>query len=383
MEKSWTDYLASIEIDNNFKILISSFFMPDKILVKEFIANMNMLKGNEESYYAKENATKSLKNLQRVYPPFYPNWFIAAYPDVVNWILDNHEKSSVFMTLTDERLIELEENTKLKNDFIRKLINEYLLKVNFLLECTNDYKIHYKEEQQKYPKIELDNLKRLYKETNIVDGYEITRIFHYNEKNQIIRIDKSGTDAIGKWQLTPYETFDFDSYGMLCKYVLYDHPMLLKPNSNILTSKKYNNEYDSNNRLIRTHGWYETSMYKSYGYNICFKINYLVDDAEILFDHNYFDEEIDLLKKEIETLSIKKEEENSRELKENIFNKIQQLGKNIQELYKQKINCLEMDRFYKKEPDSRYTLIAKIPKEKLIQKLLSFTNIEQFKEKDE
>jgi len=74
MKQEWIELLVSQGIDNNFKILINKFFIPDNILLNDFVANSNALKGSEDSYLTQQYVTKSLNQIQRSYPPFYPEW---------------------------------------------------------------------------------------------------------------------------------------------------------------------------------------------------------------------------------------------------------------------------------------------------------------------
>lgn len=377
MEQKWIDFLSSTDINNDFKILINQFFILDNILVMDFIANSNVLQGGEEAYFAKKHATKSLKQLQRVFPPFYPNWFIAAYPDVVNWLLDNHEKSKVLGTLTEKILIELEQDTQLKNDFIRKLINEYLSNVSNIFECTEAFKKNYAERLLKYPKREIDNLGRIIKEIIHKDGYEITSMFHYNRMNQIVKIDKWGEDAYGKWELKPSETFEFDNSGLINKYIKHQFPMG-SLGSEIQSSVIFYNEYDSNNKLICTHGPFKTPMYKSYKYDICLKLNYIGEVVEVLFDHEFYDNDYNSNEEKIYQLNIKIKKEDSKEIKVKLLNERDHLRNNQIANRKQKIKNMQMDSFYKKESDSNYTLITKTTTDKLIQILNLYTGIDQF-----
>jgi len=305
----------------------------------------------------------------------YPEWFIAAYPDVVNWILDNHEKSRVFNTLTEELIMELERDTEKKNNFIRKLINEYRMNVSDLLVCTERFKEYHKNELLKYPKKVFDSSGKLIKETILRNEYELTNSYYYNTNNLITRIDQVCNDVYGEWELNPSEIFEYDESGLICKYLMYD----IDSNDKLCVVKTalFTYEYDFENNLISAIGPYTKTGYYFY-HDICLKFNYTGNTVDILFDRNFLDFEIKSIENKINQLKQLYDQEDSKELKKNLNNEIGSFRKEISAIINQKLKIMEREQYIKKEQDENYTYLAKIDSNQLIPVLNSYTDINIF-----
>jgi hypothetical protein len=79
-------------------------------------------------------------------PLGYPNWFVAAYPDVMLWATkaaDASDSDSILFkafgiekTEDFENLQLLDNQKHFKNEFLRKLVDFYLRTTNLTLECS-------------------------------------------------------------------------------------------------------------------------------------------------------------------------------------------------------------------------------------------------------
>ena len=76
-------------------------------------------------------------------PLGYPNWFVAAYPDVVAWAIEavdsseqNILKAFGFVSVEEyEKYDRLDEERHFKHELLRKLVDFYIEYINSRLEC--------------------------------------------------------------------------------------------------------------------------------------------------------------------------------------------------------------------------------------------------------
>lgn len=237
--KNWTAFLKSNEVSNEFKIIIEEFLFPDNILIDQYFVNLKSLNNSIPFPVNLISVSNSLL-LPIVFPPFYPELIIAAYPDVIVNLINYPENSKVFKSLTEDLLSELENDYIQKHNFLRLLINEYKIHINPILECTEQFKKEDVKKKLLYPIINYDNLGRLENKVEFTNGFEETTRYIYDDIDQIIRIDKWGEDSYGEWKLSPYMMFEYDSNGLINHIIEYEHMQVYEEIS--FTNVYVNNE---------------------------------------------------------------------------------------------------------------------------------------------
>jgi len=137
-----------IESTKELKQVVTSFLIPDKISPFKFRANWIALFGlfidprrgllplSDNDF----NPTPSLERFSYVVsrPPGYPEWFLAAYPDVASWFTDRIDKGesvfhNIFGNISDNEL--LDSDRHLKGEYLRALIDNYRKETGRALEC--------------------------------------------------------------------------------------------------------------------------------------------------------------------------------------------------------------------------------------------------------
>ena len=116
------------------------FFQVNDIDIKKFYSNYNELKRTMEGAYIKAKLdlepTKSIEEFGKG-PPAYPQWYIAAFPDVALWAMDQiEEKEKHIMSKFKKQYKEFREGErkKLSINFLRYITARY--KKNNELECS-------------------------------------------------------------------------------------------------------------------------------------------------------------------------------------------------------------------------------------------------------
>lgn len=117
---------------------IENFLVLDNIDLLKFKANYEILKNETKEIYQataklhsepdiSESATSSIYKLGPIINrPFgHPEWFIAGYPDVVNYfsLLEEHKMENIFGAVSKNEV--LNENGKFKIPFLRKIVDMY------------------------------------------------------------------------------------------------------------------------------------------------------------------------------------------------------------------------------------------------------------------
>ncbi|MDP3024504.1 MAG: hypothetical protein Q8O10_03115 [candidate division Zixibacteria bacterium] len=145
----WESLLEGMDKDDEdvkeFKQGVASCLIPDKISPDKFRANNLLLSTRGIPQLLDRNEQLSpTPSLKRFYlisdrPMGYPQWFIAAYPDVVSWVADNIEQEesilhNIFGNMSDDELLTGKRRTKVK--YLRILIDTYLKETGLPLECS-------------------------------------------------------------------------------------------------------------------------------------------------------------------------------------------------------------------------------------------------------
>ncbi len=126
--------------------IVDNFFIPDKISPLLFKANYEIIRHHSrDSYHSHavlmndpDLSGKGTKNIDVLaqfgnQPLGYSDWFIAAYPDVVNWFQDvDDERAASILDAPSEDDI-FDEERKIKASYLRKIVNSFGNK----LECSN------------------------------------------------------------------------------------------------------------------------------------------------------------------------------------------------------------------------------------------------------
>lgn len=278
--ENWSDILNSPDLSGELKASIKTCLLPDNIQVKQFLINFKIVNGSTEEFFLYSGqGSKSLGVTERYYPPFYPAWFIAGYPDIVVYLLNKQDNSKLLSTLSDSNLKDLENNYLKKIQFLRLLIDEYLLMKNPTLECTDESLKGEEIKKTEYPKNTFDSKGRLIAQTKLVFGYETNKKFFYNDNDQIIRIDEWGNDQYGPWKLSPKETFEYNDSGLLVNYLRNQH-------GGVAEKFSYKNEYNEN-RLISREGRFSKNYKKK---DTLLKFEYNDDKVQIYRCFKYCDE---------------------------------------------------------------------------------------------
>jgi len=138
---NWDSYLRQNKgLDQRFDELISIFFKPDIIDIRKFLGNYRLISQPEEFFYCPPVTEEPIKYTPTMsaFVNFFsrplgsPNWFIAAYPDVVFWTSNNTERLE-----SDKRILELHKafdttaNKYLTDEILRLVINTTVRLLNF------------------------------------------------------------------------------------------------------------------------------------------------------------------------------------------------------------------------------------------------------------
>lgn len=125
---------------------MQEFLEEDNIDFLKLSANFEIIKnGSKEIYKASvrlqgandisENATDTIEWIADILnqPLGYPQWFMAAYPDVVKWFTESLEDNEKFDVIGEPTEDFFDEQKKFNFSVLRKIVNSYKL-IN-TLEC--------------------------------------------------------------------------------------------------------------------------------------------------------------------------------------------------------------------------------------------------------
>jgi len=127
--------LDDTEISIELSLFINNFYIKDLVCPQKFMENFDILndsfKGMEEGY-----GTASIKGIYYT-PPFFSNFFVAAYPDVYQWFQKNAQTGKIEISnrlesLPDDEVQAYFENPQKVIEFYRSLINQYKNEGNVL-----------------------------------------------------------------------------------------------------------------------------------------------------------------------------------------------------------------------------------------------------------
>lgn len=149
----WDEYISNIpdkSVKKHFSDIVRYYYIPDEIDRNKFLGNLQILKYhdrklasvstrlNNESDFT-PNGTQSIDKLAGIgnKPLGYYDWFIAGYPDVVNWAMDLDDAELIKITgiIDPENEKEFfDEENKFKDKYLRKLVDKFKEEKN-MLEC--------------------------------------------------------------------------------------------------------------------------------------------------------------------------------------------------------------------------------------------------------
>lgn len=130
---------------------VKNFYIPDCIDIKKLQGNSQILQYHNRSlaisFISLENniedftqfATPSIDGIAAIgsKPLGYDDWFIIAYPDVVEWVmnLNNQEFiNTVGVGNPNDETLFYDSEKKIKSEILRKIVNNYLA-TSKTLEC--------------------------------------------------------------------------------------------------------------------------------------------------------------------------------------------------------------------------------------------------------
>ena len=142
-----------IEGTKELKQIVRSFLIPDKIIPFKFKSNWIVLsRGGLPPLFDDNENINSTPSLQRFSfvtnrPLGYPEWFLAAYPDVASWFTSQVDAITVGASASDTKILfhnvfgnigenELfDSDRRIKGEHLRVLIDHYRRETGRTLEC--------------------------------------------------------------------------------------------------------------------------------------------------------------------------------------------------------------------------------------------------------
>lgn len=145
----WDEIFKNSSQYKDFKPIFKDFFIPDNIDFKKFLANYKVLEHQslklfksyieltENEKWLEEHYTKNIGKLAGIMdrPLGYEDWFVAAYPDVVNWAADLSDEKLILVFNNPKEEDVMNSNKQIKREYLRMLANEY--KKKHELETSN------------------------------------------------------------------------------------------------------------------------------------------------------------------------------------------------------------------------------------------------------
>lgn len=151
-KRKWMNIQANPDIDDQLKVIIMDFFIPDNILFEMYIENQRANETTEgwngglEMWEATNRLSTNPEPPIRCSKTFkqhfsndrlnrgsqIPDWFYIGYPDVANWF---HKNLAKFETEMESREDELFEEDEIRPIFFREVIERFKT-ANGKLECT-------------------------------------------------------------------------------------------------------------------------------------------------------------------------------------------------------------------------------------------------------
>lgn len=154
----WNDIIDNSPDDAEKNIMINileNFFLPDNIARNKFLGNLQILEYNDRGLAHQslslrseldftKFASQSIDNLAKFgnKPLGHYDWFIAGYPDVVNWAMDLDDAKLIEITgiiNPDNESEFFNEENKFKDKYLRKLVDKFK-EENSTLECQKNVK---------------------------------------------------------------------------------------------------------------------------------------------------------------------------------------------------------------------------------------------------
>jgi tetratricopeptide (TPR) repeat protein len=129
---------------NNPQYIITSFLLPDGINIDVFKANLLFLEiGMLPLYQGEYEPSESILKYESILirPVGYPEWFIAAYPDTIDWVDEKvtEDKSNLSkITQKDFHFLQNESNFingKFSFEILRNIL-DYYKNANMCFECS-------------------------------------------------------------------------------------------------------------------------------------------------------------------------------------------------------------------------------------------------------
>lgn len=113
-KRMWEALNGKYDTDKDFKEIISTFFIPDRISFKKYIQNKLVHENpkDKEELIPSYSYNKYLLN-ETFEKPNFPSWFFAAYSDVTVWFQKNKDQ------LLDKY------NSTHQNEFLRKIVDHF------------------------------------------------------------------------------------------------------------------------------------------------------------------------------------------------------------------------------------------------------------------
>jgi hypothetical protein len=117
-----------------------NFFQENNIELHKFYSNYNEISGSPLRAYTKaEHELEPTESIEGLYksPPAYPDWYCAAFPDVVLWTMDAIESGDEGVSSRVQKEVEAlerEKSERLSDSFLKYIINRYT--ENNKLECS-------------------------------------------------------------------------------------------------------------------------------------------------------------------------------------------------------------------------------------------------------
>ncbi|HQV77512.1 MAG TPA: hypothetical protein PK301_03405 [Chitinophagales bacterium] len=143
LNRDWERILNDNPNNEYFRNIVMDFLKPDLIDSEKFTNNLELI--HAEYYFEIEKILRKNKltttmsyysNLENR-PSGFPDWFLAAYPDVSKWFsknIDSIEKIPLFKNIFDKSENFIQDGT-IKNEVLRVMIDYFIENIYYNLEC--------------------------------------------------------------------------------------------------------------------------------------------------------------------------------------------------------------------------------------------------------
>jgi len=138
---TWYELLNSNDVQERTKKIIRAFFFPYGISITKYFFNCDLIKNPHKKYNSEcENKISPALYFFLVFdhkkPQGYPDWFLAAFPDVLKWATeDNWEEvvSYLEQNISEEDFME---DNHIRFDHLETIIDMYIAKTNQTLDMS-------------------------------------------------------------------------------------------------------------------------------------------------------------------------------------------------------------------------------------------------------